>query len=286
MKDFNAGYMENKLKKGWTILDFTQDLGLSEGEFHNEMMKRFSKKLRKFYKGRLDQNQKRINKSIRSNIHKTVKSYNSVAVEEDTKNNFEENSLEVEESKSDIKDLDELKRIEKEIHEEISKKEELKKFFEAKIGEKEKVLKQQKSLLQSLYDEINNVNNQINSLIKNIEEVSVEIENTEKQIFEKNDILLLIKKEIKELETVTILVLENEEIEVENFGDIIIPETWKDIYQELLESDVVENLLLKQIKQLAKIIAFVKREDKNFDVIFENEYMQTSFDKLQQVNEV
>ena len=283
MKDFNAGYMENKLKRGWTISDFIQDLELSEGEFYNEMIKRFSKKLRKFYKGRLDQNQKRRDKSIRNNIHKTAKADfkdGMVAIEESTEINSEEVPLEIEEDKSEIKDLDELKLREKEIKEEISKQEELKKFFGAKIEGEEKILKQQKFLLQSLYDEINYVNTQINSSIKNIEEFSVSIEKTEKQIFEKTNMLFLIEKEIKELETVTILVLDNEEIEVENFGEIIIPETWKDIYRELLESDVVENLLLKQIKQLAKIIAFVKSEEKSFDVIFENEDMQTSFDKV------
>ena len=280
MKDFNAGYMENKLKRGWTISDFIQDLELSEGEFHNEMMKRFSKKLRKFYKGRLDQNQKRRDKNKRNNIHKTAKLYDGVAIQENTENNCKEISLELEDGE-DIKDLDELKLREKEIKEEISRQEELKTFFGSKIEEEEKILKQQKFLLQSLYDEINNVNTQINSSIKNIEEFSVAIEKTEKEIFDKTNMLLLIKKEIKELETVTILVLDNEEIEVENFGDIIIPETWKDIYRELLESDVVENLLLKQIKQLAKIIAFVKSEDdRSFDVIFENEHMQRSFDKV------
>lgn len=190
MKDFNAAYMEIKLKKGWTISDIIQDLEISEGEFYNAMVKRFSKKLRKYYKSRLEQNQKRREKSKRNNSHKVVVS--GIECKE---------SIEIETKAVDEKwSLNELKLRKTQIEKEISKREDTKIYLSLKIREEQVMLKKQEVLLQELYEEINHVSNRIEEAKRKIDGCTDSFIQANNEISDKMEILKQIQKEIKGLE--------------------------------------------------------------------------------------
>lgn len=282
MKDFNAGYMENRLKKGWTISDIIQDLETTEGEFYNGMSKRFSKKLRKFYKARLEQNQKRRDKVSNPNSQKVVifETEENVAIQPQV----DENSFQlIPEEVGAVKNedvLEELKLREEQIKKEISQKEDQKYFLSSKIREKQNVLEKQEFLLKELYDELNHINTEIGEARRKISDYSHSIAEVEIELTDRRETLLQIQDKIKDLEMVTIFIYASGEITTFEGVEVAIPVTWENIYKAFKEDEALENLTFKQTKLLAKVIALVRNSDKKFEIIFEVDELQTVFDKL------
>ena len=73
---------------------------------------------------------------------------------------------------------------------------------------------------------------------------STEISNSQQQL-EK------IREKIKSLQKVEIFVYMNGEIEVDNYDMEILDSSWNDLFKVLATNDLLENLTIKQIKQIA-----------------------------------
>jgi len=128
------------------------------------------------------------------------------------------------------------------------------------------------------------ITNTINELYK----IDNSIDEVNEQISLGKRTLDAIAKEIDALKKVSIYVYENGDIDAENEIDgkveIIIPETWEKIYQEIRETECVEDITVKQIKLIAKLISFVKTLE-SFEISFEIDTLQKIFEILYKMTE-
>lgn len=87
---------------------------------------------------------------------------------------------------------------------------------------------------------------------------------------------------VKKANTVVISIAENGRIFPSNLLTYI-PESWSDIFKYISRSSAVENLLLKQIKQLAKLIALTSNLNNNsisYELRFKDKKIKKAFYQL------
>ena len=105
-----------------------------------------------------------------------------------------------------------------------------------------------------------------------------------KEITSKKKILKEIKQKIKTLQKVSLFVYMNGDIEAENFDIPEKEQTGCDKYfDDLLKNEVVEELSIKQIRQLAKLLVLLellKEKELIWDITFESKVQQDVFEKL------
>ena len=91
--------------------------------------------------------------------------------------------------------------------------------------------------------------------------------------------LIDVQSNIKELEKVSIFIYKNGEIDTDDFL-IDIPETWNDIFNLILHRKIVEDLSVKEIKQLAKLLLLTNiliKSNLDYELTFESESAQEAF---------
>lgn len=123
----------------------------------------------------------------------------------------------------------------------------------------------------------------IDALIKEFMEIRLQMSQINFDISDSKEILSDLDSQIKNLETISVFVYENGEIEIEN-SEITIPESWSDVFGNLTNDESIENLTMRQIEQLAKMIVLAKEfqtNNLNFEVSFESENLQHAFFNFQ-----
>ena len=155
----------------------------------------------------------------------------------------------------------------------VSKNSDLRNKIDANIFE----LKDLRSQFQSLAAETENLQDIIEH---NLERISSINENISSVSAGKETLI----QKIKDLQKVTILLNDDGTIEVENYT-LEIPDTWESIYQQLFNgeyghNDIIDQLTRGQIKQAAKVIAFIKNLDVSYEYISDNPAIQELLDTL------
>ena len=133
-----------------------------------------------------------------------------------------------------------------------------------------KKIEQQTKIIDDITNELTQINNSISD--------------TDNQLSQVSNYLTEIVAEIKELEKVTIYIYENGEIYLEN-SNLVLPDTWTEIYQLIISNEFVEDLTIKQIKQLSKLFAFISALNQSetlFEVTFEADLLHSIFEQLQE----
>ena len=124
----------------------------------------------------------------------------------------------------------------------------------------------------------------IGKIQKDIKNTSGQIDEVKKEITSKKKILKEIKQKIKTLQKVSLFVYMNGDIEAENFDIPEKEQTGCDKYfDDLLKNEVVEELSIKQIRQLAKLLVLLellKEKELIWDITFESKVQQDVFEKL------
>lgn len=94
---------------------------------------------------------------------------------------------------------------------------------------------------------------------KEVEKISTQIAKITKRVTAENETISSNKQTLEEvkscimkIEKISVFVYKNGEIEIENAN---IPETsgWEGLFDSLIHNKIVENLSLKQVRQLAKL---------------------------------
>lgn len=225
-KILTSHFLEDHLKKGWCLDDFTRYFGVDKDEF-DHMLGKVTKNTSYVnnYKNRLAVNEKR--KSKRNDATKKE------IIEEPVK------VVEMQyEEKPKNQELLKLQSDEEKLKEKISSNEQT----EISLKKQEE---QAKKKLEQLKKEIEEMARSLQTISENISKNSLEYkENKEK--------LQNVQEQIKELTKITIFAYNDGEIEIA--GDAEIPENWTESFEGLINKESVENCTVKQIKQLAKII--------------------------------
>lgn len=112
-------------------------------------------------------------------------------------------------------------------------------------------------------------------------QLSDELKQLSAEIAEKREELNKLDEKIELSKKVSILCYSDGEIEVENSKEEI-PENWQqEIYPSLLEYGVADELKIKEVKQIAKALAFTQKLSNaglSFELTFENDAAQRLYD--------
>ena len=137
--------------------------------------------------------------------------------------------------------------------------------------------------LANVYLAIDN-NLDILPVINKVDLPNARPDEVKKEITSKKKILKEIKQKIKTLQKVSLFVYMNGDIEAENFDIPEKEQTGCDKYfDDLLKMKVVEELSIKQIRQLAKLfvlLELLKEKKLIWDITFESKVQQDVFEKL------
>ena len=289
MLKLTGKFMQDKLKLGWTTSDFANYFNTSEEYFLDSLKKTFSDKSCKSIHIRLKKNLKlkqRLGRSSSTCI-KNSNITNNIIQDEDT--TLSDNSVTTEPELSEETEtdnfLEELKEKEAELNDYICHKEsayyslihqkrDLSKQLQAKkemIIRIKNIIKRHQESIISLYDQLVFVSSNVNMTFD-------EISKTYEQ-------LLDIQEQIRLIEKVTIFVYDDGELESdnENINLEINDNDLTSFLTTVYANPILENLTLKQIKQLAKLYLITKKLDENgfaYELTFEEENFKDIFEKI------
>ena len=268
------------IKQGHNVESLTRFLNISEEEL--------DKAMGKFAKGKALRDMHR-----ELNNNPGVKKYLTTEPED-----FDENKAEIQEEVAIDSDAD--IEVESEVtsspaSEKISLEEVLqriekckKDIFQIETLHQEKATKRSQAKVVLL-----NTKKEISETLKRLDTLNEIIDNNMK-IYEENGEEMQklstekkqLKKDLKKLEetqvrleTVSIFVFEDGNIAIDN-ASIDIPETWKEIHQQLYGEEALDLLTGVQAKAISKILAFLKTLDKKYEIILASDEMQRAFDTL------
>lgn len=290
MKKLNSGLLNSKLKAGWSIADFAQYFDCSEEEFLILFDKEFFGKTHNDLLRRLKKNSQKSPHPKNRTSAKSTKVENSevipVSASSESDNSEEaapETSVEQSISSSNLL-LDELKAKEQKLISYLCKQEISHNNLLAKRKSLKDSLTSQKEVMEEIREKLISCQNQVNTTIDELSKISAQIVEVNSEISTTRTELSKVQNDIKLSNKVNIFAYESGETDFENFSSEI-PNSWEEIYKNLLASDnsSIEELSLKQLKQIAKVIALAKllrEKDIIFEVSFENSLAMQLFDEF------
>lgn len=295
-RTITVDYLQRKLDLGWAVQEFCEDLGVTEDFLWDFLNKNSKHKSFATCRKHLTQNEQ-IAKKKRRNEERKANS--PVLMEEDTIEEVENTCAVVQDNNSAVQDsatpisisppaiVEEIDPTDIEIEALTAKLNNEGNKLADKVSLREKLIAESESLKQK----IENATNYINKLEVDLQEEKHVLSslkgrftvNTNHLTSVDKEILLItesqmnLKAKIKELQKISVFVCENGEI---TFGKKVkLPDSWQKLYQKLLTDSLVENITVKQVQQLAKLIVLYEMFEKEgtyFEFIFEND---TSDDK-------
>lgn len=283
LQRINGKYMEEKLKRGYGTSYFLKSFNVSEDEFFNHLKKNFSSKAYASMCKRIKNNEKSSKKfGFKSSKHTPVDiSDNESSVA--TKSNTETETVEVENS---ISYLDALKEKEQTLSDIIRSEEaEHSKLISRRAALKFQFQNQQ-TQLRELTRTIEALRDNFETTFAKWEKTGADMHAITESISAKKSLLEDIRSEIIALQKISIFAYANGEIEFENVGDFDTTtdsSNESEVFNKLIQDKAVENLTIKNIRQLAKLILIVeklKSKHISFELTFEDNSSQEVFNSI------
>ncbi len=273
-----------KLKHGYTLNNFIREYNCSKEDFQKFLKKNFSEAACKRMFDRMEKNSKKTFSNHNSNEEILINSENVQNSFEPLTNNDEElEVLTASQSPASLnmksENLKVLKAKEEQLRAEVISKETTHEALISKRRSLYKRLAKQKDLMLKLRELIKQRQKDVEEISQELIETSNELVALKASLASSKEELIEVKTNINELEKVSIFIYENGEIDTDDFL-IDFPETWNDIFDFILHNKVVEDLSIKQIKQLAKLLILTNiliQSHLEYELIFESEPVQKAF---------
>lgn len=289
-KSITVDYLQHKLDLGWAVQEFCEDLGVSE-EFLWDFLNKNSKiKAYASCRKQLNQNEQMAKKKRRNEERKA----NASVLAENT---IEEAKISYDTTQNDsstISDSAPLASIfQPTIIEEADPVDIEIEYLTSQLKKEESKLADKNTLREKLVAESESLNHKIENATTYVSKLEAELQeekhvlnslrsrskvNTNHLASIDKDILSIeesqksLKAKIRELQKISVFVYENGEI---TFGkNVKLPESWQKLYQQLLTDSLIENITVKQVQQLAKLIVLhemFEKEGAYFEFVFEND---------------
>ena len=248
-----AKLMEDKLKQGWTTVDFAQHLGISVDIFLSILDKTFDGKAYTFYSRRLKENDKKraknINRARNSSTKKFKQKHNlklTAITEADLVAEPTSNSeVSISHLNSLTSEADDIKNmicdLEKQHSELVSKR----KDARTRLTNLKNDMIQLRSVLEKKSTEVE-------SIISDLSEISEKISIINTDQVSAKEILSELQLQINELKKFSIKVSDNS---FEMDTEYPIPDIWKDIRNSWLDDVKFKSFTLSELEQLSKSVA-------------------------------
>lgn len=273
------------IKQGFTIEDLLEKYQCTKEELEKYMEKNFEKKARDSVRRELEKNVKKSGNNTAVIVTQEEISKSTLKEIQKKARQMQEKNIMVMENKkdSDEMSLEKLKDRENALVTEICKQEGEHKrtlatrrtLLEKLVTEKEKILEQKKIILQR--------QKEVDEIFTKMVEIDEKITAESEELSANKKILSEVREYIKVLEKVTIFVYENGEIKEEEEAVEEEPPETEEVFDCLIHNELVENLSVKQIRQLAKLLVLteqMQKQGQNYDLVFESEIVQKIFEQL------
>lgn len=278
----NAKFLEERLKRGQRLNDLTDELNTTEEDLISHIYRTFHERTAKNYIKRL-KSKKPSNK--KKNNTKKNKEDKPEVMESNTE--VEINTTGETESKSPKTELELLLEKEKQMSNELCEKEVMHaKIISQRAGLKNK-LREQYAQIKELDRKVSEILHDFNANADKLNSLSDEMRALSSHIAEKKSALDALREKIDEAKKITIYVFSSSEIEFENQGSFdptIDSSRISELFGTLVQNEAAECLTIKNIKQLAKLLAIVeklKAEGLKFVIEFDENTMKEVFDVSQ-----
>ena len=273
------------IKQGFTIEDLLEKYQCTKEELEKYMEKNFEKKARDSVRRELEKNGKKSGNNTAVIVTQEEISKSTLKEIQKKARQMQEKNIMVMENKkdSDEMSLEKLKDRENALVTEICKQEDERKrtlairktLLEKLVTEKEKILELKKIILQR--------QKEVDEIFTKMVEIDKKITAESEELSANKKILSEVREYIKVLEKVTIFVYENGEIKEEEAEVAEELPGLDEVFDSLIHNELVENLSVKQIRQLAKLLVLTEQRQKqgqNYDLVFESEIVQKIFEQL------
>lgn len=273
------------IKQGFTIEDLLEKYKCSQEELEKYMEKNFEKKSLDSVRRSFEKNSKKRGNNNTAVIVTQEEISNSTLKETQKKaRQMQEKNIMVMENKkdSDEMSLEKLKDRENALVTETCQQEGEHKrtlatrrtLLEKLVTEKEKILELKSIILQR--------QKEVDEIFTKMVEIDEKITAESEELSANKKILSEVREYIKVLEKVTIFVYENGEIkeEAEVAEELLESD---EVFDSLIHNKLVENLSVKQIRQLSKLMVLteqMQKQGQNYDLVFESEIVQKIFEQL------
>lgn len=288
-KKLNAKLMNEKLKRGWTTTDFANYLECSEDYFLELLEKTFSKAYTRETLARLKKNEKLPKKISKETLVNSTETFGNTddSSESDEQQNDSNSEKDADSKLLNIstETLDALMLRKGDIESSLNASELMHKELVSQRSFIQQRIKNLKKTLIKLLEEVSSCETDLMTLISELNEKYSIMQDLNKDISEKRKELSEINTEIEKAQIVTIFVYNSGEIEVETTFSVEIPEANTDTVNKIISNEQAEDLTLKQIKAVAKLISLVQNLEQqglNYELLFEEPVMKEMFNKFKE----
>lgn len=299
-KAISAKTVKMKLKNHWTVSDFLENYGISEGEFMELLRDLFHGNIGEI-KRDLKQNEV-LKKSAKKKDNtetnepeakiEAAEIQGAEAVETQEEKNSDKNEKADIEEGAEVKMVQEQEKRLKLLTEEQEKATTLQQNIIAlEVNHDELIFRKRviqtqelpklKAVLEDYKNKIQETQVQVISLNDELNEIVGKVSEANETLAQKRAMLQALEEEIQALSTVDIFVYASGDIEVSACTEIKIPEDsavdWIGIASS--NTSLCKEMTIGQIQSVAKVIEIVK-ELKSWQTVFENDACQKLFDSL------
>lgn len=290
-KNLNAKFMEEKLKRGWTLQDFAIYFECSEENFQEHLEKIFYEHAARDMLVRLKKNKKiKKTKKLTKNVSKEGGSTCTEELDisnETTVSDEQCNGSESEKSVSNIfeETLEALKLQREDIQSSLNGLELCHKALVSDRTILRKKIDEHKKTLKELNEKVSICKTDLVNLTSELEEKFSIMQELDEGISRKRDDLSEINAKIEKTKSITILVFNSGDIEIVASFSVEIPEANTETVGKIISNEQADNLTLKQIKAVSKLIVLIQnleQQDLNYELLFDEIMMEEMFNKIKE----
>lgn len=281
-KRLSAKLMQEKLKKGWTMVDFANYFECSsEDDFQKLLEKTFSKPGVREMLARLKKNEKlprKVSKEMVVTYPDTFDSSDEITISEEQCTDIVSDNVYSE-------TLEDLNLQREDIQSSLNVLELSHKSLVSDRAIIRKKIDDHKETLKELNKKVIVCKTDLMNLISELEEKFSMMQKLDESISRKRDDLSEINAKIEKAKSITILVFNSGDIEIDASFSVEIPEANTETVGKIISDEQAENLTLKQIKSISRLIVLIqklKQQDLNFELLFDETIMEELFNKIKE----
>lgn len=279
-KRLSAKLMQEKLKKGWTMVDFANYFECSsEDDFQKLLEKTFSKPGTREMLSRLKKNEKLPrSKEMVVTYPDTFDSSDEITIFEDHCNDIVSDNVYSEK-------LEDLNLQREDIQSSLNELELSHKSLVSDRAILRKKIDDHKETLKELSKKVAICKTDLVNLTSELEEKFSIMQELDESISRKRDELSEINVKIEKTKSITILVFSSGDIEIDASFSIEIPEVSAETIEKIISYRQADNLTLKQIKTVSKLIVLIQnleQQDLNYELLFDEIIVEEMFNKIKE----
>ena len=289
----NAKLLEEKLKKGWGTIQFSEYLGMSVEEFKQILDKTFEGVAGESYRRRLKKNDKRIEQQLRRRaVSVKTEHFKEKAEQTSNSNDAETEQCNATETANSSEANNNEERDMEDVLEKLQREEEFYKKYlislendhKAAVAERKQlfeILTKFRDKMLALREELEECQRKAHSYTVQKDQISAKLKSINQDKVETKKHLSEIQQRINQLQKIEIFV-DKGHIEIVP-AEYEIPDGWKELRSDWLDDERFESLTLIELSILAKAVLLAKAisaDGRKSTFVFESDLMQELFSEI------